>query len=65
MGHIWVEFWITATEESGSHAQKVFTEPDPHIISRRFFDSYETAHKFAKIVQNTGHVTRIKTDKSQ
>ena len=39
--NIWVEFWKVPTTEIGSHAQMKeqshWVEPDPMIISRRFF----------------------------
>jgi len=68
MSNIWVEFWDDMSKKSGSHAQmntqKVFIEPDPNTISRRFFDSNETAQKFARSMIESGRVARVKKDRS-
>jgi len=65
----WVEYWDDPSPSNGSHAQmntqKVFIEPDPESISRRFFDSPETAQKFAKKLKESGKLARVKTDKSE
>ena len=65
---IWVEYWIDPSKPNGSHAQmntqKVFIEPEPESISRRFFDSQDIAQKFAKILKESRHLVRVKTDRS-
>jgi len=67
--NIWVEYWNDLTKPNGSHAQmniqKVFVEPDPQSISRRFFDSHDTAQRFVKSINETGQLARIKTDRSE
>ena len=64
--NIWVEFWKVHTTEIGSHAQMKeqshWVEPDPMIISRRFFSTMTAATKFANIVEEKGNMVRIKQD---
>ena len=49
--NIWVEFWKVPTTEIGSHAQMKeqshWVEPDPMIISRRYFSTITAATQFA------------------
>ena len=65
--NIWVEFWKVHTTEIGSHAQMKeqlhWVEPDPNIISRRFFSTMTAAIEFANIVEEKGNMIRIKQDK--
>ena len=65
--NIWVEFWKVPTTEIGSHAQMKeqshWVEPDPMIISRRFFSTITAATEFANIVEEKGNMVRIKQDR--
>ena len=65
--NIWVEFWKVATTEIGSHAQMKeqshWVEPDPMIISRRYFSTITAATEFANIVEEKGNMVRIKQDR--
>ena len=65
--NIWVEFWKVPTTEIGSHAQMKeqshWVEPDPMIISRRFFSTVTAATEFANIVEEKGNMVRIKQDR--
>ena len=64
--NIWVEYWKVHTTEIGSHAQMKeqlhWVEPDPKIISRRYFSTMMAATEFAKTVEKRGHMIRIKQD---
>ena len=64
--NIWVEYWKVHTTEIGSHAQMKeqshWVEPDPNIISRRFFSTMIAATNFANIVEKRGNMVRIKQD---
>ena len=65
--NIWVEFWKVHTTEIGSHAQMSenihWSEPDPNIISRRYFSTWTAATEFSKIVEKEGNMVRIKQDR--
>ena len=64
--NIWVEFWKVHTTEIGSHAQMKeqshWVEPDPMIISRRYFSTMTAATEFAKTIEKSGQMIRIKQD---
>tara|TARA_Y100000815_G_scaffold189414_1_gene172894 strand:+ start:111 stop:332 length:222 start_codon:yes stop_codon:yes gene_type:complete len=64
--NIWVEYWKVHTTEIGSHAQMKeqlhWVEPDPNIISRRFFSDITAATEFSKVVEKKGNMVRIKQD---
>jgi len=65
--NIWVEFWQNPNKENnGSHAQMKeqlhWVEPDPKIISRRYFSTMTAATEFAKIIEKDGQMIRIKQD---
>ena len=64
--NIWVEYWKVHTTEIGSHAQMKeqihWVEPDPKIISRRYFSTMAAATEFAKTIEKSGQMIRIKQD---
>ena len=65
--NFWVEYWNDVNNKNnGSHAQMKeqlhWVEPDPNIISRRFFSTMAAAIEFAKIIQKGGQMIRIKQD---
>jgi|TARA_R110000744_G_scaffold308811_3_gene416842 hypothetical protein len=65
--NIWVEYWNdTNKKNNGSHAQMReqlhWVEPDPMIISRRFFSTMTAATEFSKVVKEEGNMVRIKQD---
>ena len=64
--NFWVEYWKVHTTEIGSHAQMKeqihWVEPDPKIISRRYFSTMAAATEFAKIIEKDGQMIRIKQD---
>ena len=53
-------------KNNGSHAQMKeqlhWVEPDPKIISRRYFSTMSAATEFAKVVKKKGNMVRIKQD---
>ena len=65
--NIWVEFWKVPTTEIGSHAQMKeqlhWVEPDPNIISRRYFSTITAATQFANVLEEKGNMVRIKQDR--
>ena len=65
--NIWVEWWETPNTQSGSHAQMSenihWIEPDPNIISRRYFSTITAATEFSKVVKKKGNMVRIKQDR--
>jgi len=65
--NIWVEFWKVYTPEIGSHAQMKeqihWVEPDPKIISRRYFSTMTAATEFSKVLEKKGNMVRIKQDR--
>ena len=65
--NIWVEFWQNPNKKNnGSHAQMKeqlhWIEPDPKIISRRYFSTMTAATEFAKTIEKSGQMIRIKQD---
>ena len=65
----WVEYWKQKDYRShteGSHAQMKeqlhWVEPDPNIISRRYFSTIAAATEFAKTIEKRGQMIRIKQD---
>ena len=65
--NFWVEYWNdTNKTDNGSHAQMKeqlhWVEPDPNIISRRFFSTMTAATEFSKVVKKKGNMVRIKQD---
>ena len=65
--NFWVEYWNDANKKNnGSHAQMKeqlhWVEPDPNIISRRFFSTITAATEFAKTIEKSGQMIRIKQD---
>ena len=65
--NFWVEYWNdTNKKNNGSHAQMKeqlhWVEPDPNIISRRFFSTITAATEFAKTIEQSGQMIRIKQD---
>ena len=65
--NFWVEYWNdTNKTDNGSHAQMKeqlhWVEPDPNIISRRFFSTMAAATEFSKVVKKKGNMVRIKQD---
>ena len=66
--NIWVEFWQNPNiENNGSHAQMKeqlhWVEPDPMIISRRYFSTMTAATEFSKVLEKKGNMVRIKQDR--
>ena len=66
--NFWVEYWNDINKKNnGSHAQMKeqlhWVEPDPKIISRRYFSTMTAATEFAKIIQKKGNHAKIKQDK--
>ena len=65
--NFWVEYWKVHTTEIGSHAQMKeqshWVEPDPMIISRRYFSTITAATQFANVVEEKGNMVRIKQDR--
>jgi len=54
--NFWVEYWNdTNKTDNGSHAQMKeqlhWVEPDPNIISRRYFSTIAAATEFAKTIE--------------
>jgi|TARA_B100001079_G_scaffold200964_1_gene174601 hypothetical protein len=67
--NIWVEYWKSKDHRShieGSHAQMKenaeWIEPDPDDIFKRFCQNMEDAVRFARSMEKSGHLTRIKQD---
>ena len=65
--NIWIEYWEKSKEPSkNTHAQMrenvKWVEPDPKIISRRYFSTMAAATEFAKIIKKGGQMIRIKQD---
>ena len=65
--NFWVEYWNdTNKTDNCSHAQMKeqlhWGEPDPNIISRRYFSTMSAATEFAKIIEKDGQMIRIKQD---
>ena len=65
--NFWVEYWNdTNKKNNGSHAQMKeqlhWVEPDPNIISRRYFSTIAAATEFAKTIEKDGQMVRIKQD---
>ena len=65
--NFWVEYWNDVNNKNnGSHAQMKeqlhWVEPDPNIISRRFFSTMTAATEFSKVVKKKGNMVRIKQD---
>ena len=65
--NFWVEYWNDVNNKNnGSHAQMKeqlhWVEPDPNIISRRFFSTITAATEFAKTIEKSGQMIRIKQD---
>ena len=66
--NFWVEYWNdTNKTDNGSHAQMKeqlhWIEPDPNIISRRYFSTMTAATEFSKVVEKKGNMVRIKQDR--
>ena len=65
--NFWVEYWNDVNNKNNdSHAQMKeqlhWVEPDPKIISRRYFSTMSAATEFAKIIEKDGQMIRIKQD---
>jgi hypothetical protein len=65
--NFWVEYWDDINKKNnGSHAQMKeqlhWVEPDPNIISRRYFSTMIAATEFSKVVKKKGNMVRIKQD---
>ena len=64
--NIWVEYWKNPNKQNSSHAQMSenihWIEPDPNIISRRYFSTMTAATEFAKTIEKDGQMVRIKQD---
>ena len=49
--NIWVEYWKNPNKQNSSHAQMSenihWIEPDPNIISRRYFSTMTAATEIA------------------
>jgi len=65
--NFWVEYWNDINKKNnGSHAQMKeqihWVEPDPNIISRRYFSTMVAATEFAKKIEKDGQMIRIKQD---
>ena len=64
--NIWVEWFRWGVKEQNTWAQMSeqthWVEPDPKIISRRYFSTMMAATEFAKTVEKRGHMIRIKQD---
>ena len=66
--NFWVEYWNdTNKTDNGSHAQMKeqlhWVEPDPNIISRRYFSTMTDAIEFATTIEKSGQLIRIKQDR--
>ena len=59
--NVWVEYWNDSNKNNSS-GQLHWVEPDPNIISRRFFSTMVAATEFAKIIKKEGQMIRIKQD---
>ena len=61
-----VEYWKVEQKVGGSHAQMReqlhWVEPDPKIVSRRYFSTITAATEFAKTIEKDGQMVRIKQD---
>ena len=57
---------IPIKKNNGSHAQMReqlhWVEPDPKIVSRRYFSTITAATEFARTIEKRGHMIRIKQD---
>ena len=65
--NFWVEYWNDDNKKNNdSHAQMKeqlhWVEPDPNIISRRYFSTITAATEFAKTIEKSGQMIRIKQD---
>ena len=65
--NFWVEYWNDFNKiDNGSHAQMKeqihWVEPDPKTISRRYFSTITAATEFAKTIEKSGQMIRIKQD---
>ena len=65
--NIWVEYWKNPNKQNSSHAQMSenisWVEPDPMIISRRYFSTITAATEFSKVLEKKGNMVRIKQDR--
>ena len=66
--NFWVEYWNDINKKNnGSHAQMKeqlhWVEPDPNIISRRYFSTMTDAIEFATTIEKSGQLIRIKQDR--
>ena len=65
--NIWVEYWKNPNKQNSRHAQMSenihWIEPDPNIISRRYFSTMTAATEFSKVVKKKGNMVRIKQDR--
>ena len=65
--NFWVEYWNDVNKKNNdSHAQMKeqlhWVEPDPKTISRRYFSTITAATEFAKTIEKSGQMIRIKQD---
>ena len=54
-----VEYWNITKKREGSHAQMSeqlkFVKPEPKDISRRYFDDYQSATRYANSLFDSGN----------
>ena len=54
--NFWVEWWPKKTKVNGSHAQMreqlQWEEPEPEVISRRWFSTQQEASNYANAMKN-------------
>ena len=66
--NIWVEYYKYSDNRKNIHAQMKesakWTNPDPSIIHKRFFDKMVDAKVFAKRMEEDGNKVSIKRDGS-
>jgi len=65
--NFWVEWWPKKTKESNSHAQMReqlhWEEPEPEVISRRWFSTQQEAIHYVKSMHNRSEYNyRLKQD---
>jgi len=64
--NIWVEYYKFSDNRKNTHAQMKenakWVPPDPSIIHRRFFETYDDAKKFCKSMNQDSYMVSIKRD---
>ena len=66
--NIWVEYYKFSDDRKNNHAQMKenakWVPPDPSIIRKRCFETYNDAKKFCKSMEQDGYMVSIKRDGS-